>query len=87
MPESGEQSTKNWHPSCIHRVMPLLKTYLFAAEAVRRFLNEETGQDLVEYALVVALIALGATASMSSLATSFSTAFSSVGSKVSTYTT
>jgi pilus assembly protein Flp/PilA len=66
--------------------MPLLKTHLLAAEAIRRFLNEETGQDLVEYALVVALIALGATASMSSLATSFSTAFSSIGSKAATYT-
>ena len=48
-------------------------------------IRDESGQDLVEYALVVALIALGATASMSSLASSFSTAFSSVGSKLSTY--
>jgi pilus assembly protein Flp/PilA len=46
---------------------------------------DESGQDLVEYALMVALIALGATASISSLAGSFSTAFSSVGSKLSTY--
>jgi pilus assembly protein Flp/PilA len=51
-----------------------------------RFIEDETGQDLVEYALVVALIALGATASMSALATSFSTAFSNVGSHFSTYT-
>jgi pilus assembly protein Flp/PilA len=49
------------------------------------FIQDESGQDLVEYALVVALIALGATASISSLASSFSTAFSSVGSKLSTY--
>lgn len=48
-------------------------------------IRDESGQDLVEYALVVALIALGATASISSLASSFSTAFSSVGSKLSTY--
>lgn len=66
--------------------MPLSKTHLRVAGFVRRFLADETGQDLVEYALVVALIALGATASMSSLATSFSTAFSSIGSKASTYT-
>jgi len=46
---------------------------------------DESGQDLVEYALVVALIALGATASISSLAGSFSTAFSSIGGKLSTY--
>jgi pilus assembly protein Flp/PilA len=50
------------------------------------FKNDESGQDLVEYALVVSLIALGATATMSSLATSFSTAFSKMGSKLSTYT-
>jgi pilus assembly protein Flp/PilA len=56
-----------------------------ASGGVKRFLREEAGQDLVEYALVLALIALGATASMSSLATSFSTAFSTVGSKFGTY--
>ena len=47
--------------------------------------RDESGQDLVEYALVVALIALGATASMSALASSFSTAMSAVGTKLSTY--
>jgi pilus assembly protein Flp/PilA len=49
------------------------------------FVQDESGQDLVEYALVVAMIALGATASLSSLATSFSTAFASMGTKLSTY--
>jgi pilus assembly protein Flp/PilA len=44
--------------------------------------KDESGQDLIEYALVAALIALGATAAMSSLATSISTAFSTVGSKL-----
>jgi pilus assembly protein Flp/PilA len=44
--------------------------------------RDESGQDLIEYALVAALIALGATAAMSSLATSISTAFSTVGSKL-----
>ena len=40
--------------------------------------NGEEGQDLVEYALVVALIAFGATAGMTSLATGINTAFSNV---------
>ena len=31
-------------------------------------LSDESGQDLIEYALVAALIALGATAAMNSLA-------------------
>ena len=48
-------------------------------------IRDEGGQDLVEYALVVALIALGATASMSALASSFSTAFAGIGGKLSTY--
>jgi len=37
--------------------------------------SHEEGQDLVEYALVVALIALGATASMKGLASVISTSF------------
>jgi pilus assembly protein Flp/PilA len=37
--------------------------------------NEESGQDLIEYALVVALIALAATAGMSSLANGINSAF------------
>jgi pilus assembly protein Flp/PilA len=39
-------------------------------------MNREEGQDLVEYALVVALIALGAVASMKTVATAISTEFS-----------
>ena len=45
-------------------------------------LSDESGQDLIEYALVAALIALGATAAMNGLATSISTAFSTVGTKL-----
>jgi len=47
-------------------------------------LNDESGQDLIEYALVAALIALGATAAMSTLAGSISTAFGTVGTKLTT---
>jgi pilus assembly protein Flp/PilA len=41
-------------------------------------MSREEGQDLVEYALVVALIALGAVASMGKLATAISTEFSTI---------
>ena len=44
--------------------------------------SREEGQDLVEYALVVALIAFGATAGMTSLATGINTAFSNVSSQL-----
>jgi len=46
--------------------------------------NGEEGQDLVEYALVVALIAFGATAGMGALATGINSAFSSVSTKLGT---
>ncbi len=52
-----------------------------------RFLREERGQDLIEYALVVALIALAAVAGMSSIATSIGHVFSKVGSVLSAHTT
>jgi pilus assembly protein Flp/PilA len=38
-------------------------------------LSDESGQDLIEYALVVALIAFAATAGMNSLASGINTAF------------
>jgi pilus assembly protein Flp/PilA len=49
----------------------LLKLYI-KFQALK---NGEEGQDLVEYALVVALIALGATAGMSALAKGINNAF------------
>jgi pilus assembly protein Flp/PilA len=45
----------------------------------RRLWQEEEGQDLVEYALLVVLIALGAIAAMKSLANAISDAFSNAG--------
>ena len=44
--------------------------------------NDESGQDLIEYALVAALIALAATAGMGVLATDINQAFSSIGSRL-----
>lgn len=47
--------------------------------ALKNLHQEESGQDLIEYALVVALIALAATAGMSTLANAINTAFSKLG--------
>lgn len=47
--------------------------------------RQEQGQDLIEYALVVALIAFAATAGMNSLATQINTAFATIGNTLSTY--
>ncbi len=51
-------------------------------QILSNFMSDDSGQDLIEYALVAALIALGATAAMSSLATVISSTFSVVGSKL-----
>ncbi len=43
------------------------------------FLSDESGQDLIEYALVAALVGLGAVASMKSLANSLGNTFNTIG--------
>ncbi len=48
--------------------------------------REDSGQDLIEYALIAALIALAATFGMSSVASAINDAFSSIGDKLKSYT-
>jgi pilus assembly protein Flp/PilA len=48
--------------------------------ALRNIIDREEGQDLVEYALVVALIAFGAITGMGYLATGLNNAFSTISS-------
>ncbi len=48
----------------------------------QNLLSSEEGQDLVEYALIVALIALAATAGMNTLASDISAAFTTVGNTI-----
>ncbi len=45
----------------------------------KNFISEESGQDLIEYALVAALVGLGSVASMQSLAGSISNTFTGIG--------
>jgi pilus assembly protein Flp/PilA len=49
-------------------------------------LRNEDGQDLIEYALVCALIALAAVAGMQTVANNINTAFTNIGTKLTTYT-
>ncbi|HEY1212775.1 MAG TPA: Flp family type IVb pilin [Bryobacteraceae bacterium] len=49
---------------------------------VKDVLSNEDGQDLIEYALVVALIAFAATAGMNTLATDINTAFTNIGTRL-----
>jgi len=51
---------------------------------LKHLVTREHGQDLVEYALVVALIAFGAVAGMKALAKGLDTAFNTVSTTLST---
>jgi pilus assembly protein Flp/PilA len=64
----------------------ILKFYVRMRNLKDAFIRDQSGQDLVEYALVLALIALAATVSMKTLATNIGAAFTSVGTKLATYT-
>ncbi len=47
-------------------------------ELLKRLKQDESGQDLIEYALVAALIALGAVVSMKAVSTAIGDAFTTI---------
>ena len=49
---------------------------------MRRLIKREEGQDLIEYALVVALIAFAAVATMKTLATDINTVYANIGTQL-----
>jgi pilus assembly protein Flp/PilA len=53
---------------------------------IQTLIMREEGQDLIEYALVVALIAFAATAGMKTLATDINVAFTNIGTTLTSYT-
>ena len=64
-----------------------MKDKLLKFATKMQILLDEEGQDLIEYALVVALIAFAATAGMSTLATALNAAFIGIGTTLTTYVT
>lgn len=62
-----------------------LRLYL-AAQRFHESVREESGQDLVEYALVVALLSFAAIASMTNVATKIGTSFTNIATKFGSYT-
>lgn len=48
-------------------------------EILNRLLSDESGQDLIEYALVAGLIGLGVVSAASGVATSIGNSFTSIG--------
>jgi pilus assembly protein Flp/PilA len=63
-----------------------LKFYARMLDLKTPLVNNQSGQDLIEYALVVSLIALAATAGMGAVASNISNAFVHIGSHLTTYT-
>ena len=59
----------------------ILKLYV-KGQSLKDILQDEEGQDLIEYALVVALIALGAVAGMGTLANGINAAFGTVATRL-----
>jgi pilus assembly protein Flp/PilA len=53
-----------------------------AVDILSRLHHDESGQDLIEYALVAALIAFAAVAGMNYVASSINNAFSTIGNKL-----
>ncbi|HEY0785912.1 MAG TPA: Flp family type IVb pilin [Acidobacteriaceae bacterium] len=51
-------------------------------QMVHAFLRDESGQDLMEYALIAALISLAAVTVMHGLATAIGTAYTSLSSRL-----
>jgi Flp pilus assembly pilin Flp len=56
------------------------------SKLARRLWHEESGQDLTEYALLLALIALASIASMQALATAISNVYGNAASNLSAVT-
>lgn len=61
--------------------------FSFVIQTLVRLHKNESGQGLVEYLLIVALVALAATAGMNIFATAVNSAFSQLGAILGTYIT
>jgi pilus assembly protein Flp/PilA len=76
---SGRFEGFSIHPSIVFVKERNVKKMLTVLQSLHK---DEAGQDLIEYALVAALIAFGAVATMGTLANDINSAFSVIGSKL-----
>jgi pilus assembly protein Flp/PilA len=60
-------------------MMITIKQWINFRHILSGLISDESGQDLIEYALVAAIIALGATAAMTTLAGTIKTLFGKIG--------
>jgi pilus assembly protein Flp/PilA len=64
-----------------------MKDKLLTLSVTLQILKDESGQDLIEYVLAIALVAFVATAGLSSMAAAINTAFTNIGTKLGVYIT
>ena len=64
-----------------------MKDKLLKLSVMLQILKDESGQDMIEYALVAGLIGFTATAGLSSVAAAINTAFNHMGTKLTSYIT
>jgi pilus assembly protein Flp/PilA len=65
------------------RRVKMLSQFLQVREVLTSLHRDESGQDLIEYALLAALIALAAVVGMNTVASDINNAFSNIGSRIS----
>jgi pilus assembly protein Flp/PilA len=75
-----------WEKSNLRGSRDMKEKLMLRYIQLQNLISDEQGQDLIEYALVVALIALAATAGMQTVAKDINIAFTNIGSKLTSYT-
>ena len=63
-----------------------LKLWISCRQILSGLISDESGQDLIEYALVAAIIALGATTAMGTVAKDITAIFIKIGTTLTTAT-
>jgi pilus assembly protein Flp/PilA len=63
-----------------------LKLRISLRQILSGLINDESGQDLIEYALVAAIIALGATAAMTKVSGDITAVFNKIGTSLASAT-
>jgi pilus assembly protein Flp/PilA len=67
-------------------IMINLKLWMNRRQILSALISDESGQDLIEYALVAAIIALGATAAMTTVSKDITAIFTKIGTTLTTAT-
>jgi pilus assembly protein Flp/PilA len=67
-------------------MMNNLRLWINRQQILSGLISDESGQDLIEYALVAAIIALGATAAMTTVSKDITAIFTKIGTTLTTAT-